>query len=191
MTNEIEMTAETIDGRIRLLSPSVGLFTNAAPRSRVLTPGTPAGALETLGVTRSLITPPGVMGRIVSDRPDRVFEAVGFGTVLFELAPVEGGDAEFETAETAAATGDGLTFPAPYSGRFWHRPSPSDPAFVKDGDEVTDGQTIGLIEVMKTFTHLHYSSAGGLPTRARIAKIFIADGGEVNAGEAILELKEE
>lgn len=188
--SELKMIAETKDGKIRLLSPSVGLFTDALTKNRVLTPGAPAGSLETLGKTAELITPAGVMGRVVNNRPERVYEPVGHGTVLYELAPVEGGDAEFASETAAAATGDGLSFPAPYSGRFWHRPSPNDPPFITEGDEITDGQTIGLIEVMKTFTHLHYTSADGLPARGKIAKILIGDGGEVNAGEAILVLEE-
>ncbi len=91
--------------------------------------------------------------------------------------------------DTAADTTTGLAFRAPYSGRLWRRPSPTDPPFVQEGDEITEGDTIGLIEVMKTFTHLHYAAEDGLPARARVVKLLVDDGGEVNAGEALFEVE--
>ena len=49
---------------------------------------------------------------------------------------------------------------APMEGAFWTRPSPKDPAFAAVGSAVTAGQTVGLVEVMKTFTPIRSPSAG-------------------------------
>jgi len=40
---------------------------------------------------------------------------------------------------------------APIPGIFYRSPSPGEPPFKVDGDTVAAGDTIGLIEVMKTF----------------------------------------
>ena len=49
---------------------------------------------------------------------------------------------------------------ASMEGSLWTRPSPDQPAFVKEGDRVEVGQTLGLVEVMKTFTPIHAEKSG-------------------------------
>ena len=49
---------------------------------------------------------------------------------------------------------------APMEGSFWTRPSPDQPTFVNEGERVEVGQTLGLVEVMKTFTPIHAERAG-------------------------------
>jgi len=60
---------------------------------------------------------------------------------------------------------------------------------VREGDEVEIGRAIGLIEVMKTFTLVHYQTRGGLPARARVVRVLAADGAEVAEKTALLELE--
>ena len=49
------------------------------------------------------------------------------------------------------------------------------------------GQTIGLLEVMKTFNRLVYQG-DGLPARALVEKIVPGDGDDVARGDVILLL---
>ena len=44
------------------------------------------------------------------------------------------------------------------SGTFYHSPAPGEPPFVKIGDRVTKGQTIGIIEAMKLMNEIEASS---------------------------------
>jgi biotin carboxyl carrier protein len=44
------------------------------------------------------------------------------------------------------------TIQAPIPGTFYRSASPGTPAFKTEGDAVAVGDTVGLIEVMKTFT---------------------------------------
>ena len=44
------------------------------------------------------------------------------------------------------------TVEAPLPGTFFRRPAPDQPPFKGEGDNVAVGDTVGLIEVMKTFT---------------------------------------
>ncbi|MEW6074141.1 MAG: biotin/lipoyl-containing protein [Planctomycetota bacterium] len=189
MSDALKLLVETAAGHVRLLSPSVGLFTQSAARGAVLTPGANAGVLETLGVAHPLVVPPGVLGRVASDRPELIHAPVGYATPLYELAPLEAGAAAPIAPVAPARGAAGLVFRAPYSGRFWHRPSPHDPPFVAEGSEIADGDPLGLIEVMKTFTHLHYAAGEGLPARARVARILVPDGGEVSEGDPIVEVE--
>ena len=77
---------------------------------------------------------------------------------------------------------------SPLSGRFYARPSPDRPDFVKPGDEITTGQSVALLEVMKTFNRLAYGGPG-LPDRARVRAVLVRDEADVEAGTPILELE--
>lgn len=188
MSQVLELLLERTGDKLVLRSPEVGLFTRALPAGALLAPRAPAGVLHSLGRRFDLRAPAGATGRIVNPLPERVLAPVGYGTVLYELAPLD--TAVVPGAATGTAAGAaGLVFRAPYSGRFWQRPAPNDPAFVSEGDTLVDGQTLGLIEVMKTFTHLVYRAGGELPARARVARFLVADGGEVKDGGALLALE--
>ena len=43
---------------------------------------------------------------------------------------------------------------SPMSGTFYHSPAPGEPPFVKVGDKVTKGQTVGIIEAMKLMNEI-------------------------------------
>lgn len=49
---------------------------------------------------------------------------------------------------------------SPLPGTFYRRPSPDEPPFVEDGGSVSAGDTIGLIEVMKTFHEIKAEDSG-------------------------------
>ncbi len=49
---------------------------------------------------------------------------------------------------------------SPLPGTFYRRPSPDEPPFVEDGGNVAVGDTVGLVEVMKTFHEIKADAAG-------------------------------
>ncbi|KIN73282.1 acetyl-CoA carboxylase [Sulfitobacter guttiformis] len=49
---------------------------------------------------------------------------------------------------------------SPLPGTFYTKPSPEEPAFKSAGDAVAVGDTIGLVEVMKTFIEVKAETAG-------------------------------
>lgn len=189
MTEPIELqAARTDDGRTLLTVPEVGLFTAAKRRGELLAPGESAGFLVQLGIGRRLLVPAGVTGRIANDRPEKVHEPVDHGRVLYELEPLA--DVAADEVEAAAEAGaDGLVYASPHAGRFWHRPAPDEPPFCAAGDLVEAGSAIGLVEIMKTFTQVAYAPASGLPARARVLEVLVADGGEVEEGAPLLRLE--
>jgi acetyl-CoA carboxylase biotin carboxyl carrier protein len=187
MTTDLELLARRDGDATLLCSPGVGLFTEPLAPGALLGPGQDGGALLAAGRAARLLVPAGVQGRVVSALPDRVQAPVAYGEVLYRLEPVAaGGD---EAADEVASAGGGLVLPSPQTGRFYRRPSPDEPAYAEEGSELTDGAPVGLLEVMKTFSQVHYQAKGGLPARARLARWLVEDGAEVRTGDPLLELE--
>ena len=69
---------------------------------------------------------------------------------------------------------------APMPGVIYTSEKPEDPPFIKVGDMVSEGQTLLLIEAMKTFNQIRAPRAG------RIAEILIADKTPVEFGEELV-----
>jgi len=183
------MKHRVVDGEIELLSPGVGYWREPPGVGHVLTPGESMGRLETLGAFTSLVVPKGAAGLVVSVAgPEQARFAVGYGEVLVVLDP-EGAAGVAIEEEASVTAASGLVFAAPMAGRFYARPSPEDPPFVAPGDTVKTGDTIGLLEVMKTFNRVTY---GGdeLPESATIERVVPADGDDVGRGDPILVLAE-
>ena len=185
----LDLLARREGARLFLCSPGVGWPTAAVPEGRALVAGEAAGCLITLGVERVLVVPAGAAGRVVNAAPERVHEPVGHGSVLYELAPLAEDAARAESTNQTTMTSSGaLVFRSPSAGRYWQRPSPKEPPHVQAGGEISEGQPIGLIEVMKTFTRISYRAEHGLPPRARVLRVLVSDGADVREGEALLEL---
>lgn len=73
--------------------------------------------------------------------------------------------------------------PSPMVGVAYLRPEPDKPAFVNIGDTVTEGQTLMLIEAMKTFNPIR------APRGGRVSQILVSDGHAVEFGEPLLILE--
>ncbi len=178
-------------GTIELLSPGVGLWRGAPDVGALLSPGEDLGELEVLGVLHRICVPRGARGVVTSLGGDQsaARRPVGHGQTLVVLDPAISGEAIAEESLAAESTSRGdLLFRSPSSGRFYSRPDPDMPPFVSVGDEVKVGQTVCLLEVMKTFNRVNYGG-DDLPARARIVAICIEDGGDLDAGAVILELE--
>jgi acetyl-CoA carboxylase biotin carboxyl carrier protein len=174
-------------------SPDVGLFTGALEQGAWVDEGQIVGKLSRLGRTTPLRAPTGFAGpgrtraQIASPPPERVLEPVGFGTILYELVLGEGQGEEAPIAPASEL--ETFVVPAPQSGRFYHRPGPDNPPFLNPGDELQEGTTLGLIEVMKTFAHVSYHPGKGLPDRVRMLAWVAEDGAEVREGDPLLEFE--
>jgi biotin carboxyl carrier protein len=84
---------------------------------------------------------------------------------------------------------DALVLRSPQSGRFYQRPAPGEPQFVVAGGEIAEGTPVGLIEVMKTFTHVVYRASSSLPPRARLKRFIAGDGADVRQGDVLIEIE--
>jgi len=72
---------------------------------------------------------------------------------------------------------------SPLPGIFYRRPSPNEAPFKQEGDTVAVGETIGLVEVMKSFFPVEAEVAG-----ASLC-FLVQDGEAVEAGQSIAEMQ--
>jgi len=184
----LEVAAERDGERWILTSPGPGWFVPGADPGDLVIAGRPIGELEVLG-RRVRLLAPSVHG--INQPGHDTPRAVGHGDVLLVLdtaatAPGLGASPTAPSAAEAAATG--LVFRAPTSGRFYGRPAPDKPPFVSAGDEISPGATVCLLEVMKTFHRVTYGGPG-LPERARVREVLVADGADVTSGDPLLALE--
>jgi acetyl-CoA carboxylase biotin carboxyl carrier protein len=167
-----------------------GLWRGAPAAGQVLVGGQSIGVLAVLGRRHRLSLPAEAGGRIIevagTGREAEV--AVAHGTVLLILDSEIGGlIADAAIAAEAGAEAQ-LVFRSPSSGRFYSRPAPDRPPFVAAGDEIGAGDTVCMLEVMKTFSRIAYAG-DGLPARARVAAVVPSDGDDLDRGDIILELQ--
>jgi len=73
---------------------------------------------------------------------------------------------------------------SPLPGTFYHKPSPDEAPFKTSGDPVAVGDTIGLIEVMKTFIEVKAEVDG------TFGSYVAGDNAPVTAGEVLAELSD-
>jgi acetyl-CoA carboxylase biotin carboxyl carrier protein len=75
------------------------------------------------------------------------------------------------------------TVRAQMPGTFYRRPDPESDPYVKEGDEVSAGDPIGLIEVMKNFNEVKVEEDG------KISKFLVEEEEAVDAGQELVELE--
>lgn len=172
-----------------LLAPTVGVFTSAVAEGEIVSAGQRVGTIETLGVRWALTVPAGVAGRVTRRAGGgRSRVPVDYGATLLTVSKASLGPVVAAAPSARGDTSAALAFVAPMSGRFYSRPSPSDAPYISAGDTVQRGQTVGLLEVMKTFNRLVYQG-DALPEQATVESIVPGEGDDVVRGDVILLLK--
>lgn len=81
---------------------------------------------------------------------------------------------------TASAPKAGKTETSPMVGVFYAAPTPSDPPFVKVGQHVEAGDSLGIIEAMKIMNPLEATQSG------IIAEILVQNGDVVQFGQPVV-----
>ena len=77
----------------------------------------------------------------------------------------------------------GKTVKAQMPGTFYRRPDPESETYVEEGDSVSAGDTVGLVEVMKSFHEIKAEEDG------TVSKILVGDEEAVSAGQDLVELE--
>jgi len=95
-------------------------------------------------------------------------------------APAAAAVAASAEAELAAHPG---AVPSPMVGVVYLSPEPGSPPFVSVGQQVTAGQTLLLIEAMKTFNQIKAPKAG------TVARILVQNSAPVEYGEVLMILE--
>jgi len=90
-------------------------------------------------------------------------------------------------AETKAKAEDEglLAITSPMVGTFYRSPSPDSDSFVKEGDHVSTGKVVCIIEAMKLFNEIESEVSG------KIVKILVENGKPVEYGQKLMLVKKE
>ena len=88
--------------------------------------------------------------------------------------------AEAPAAAAADAEEEGFLVAAPMVGTFYAASSPGAAPYVQVGDRVKEGDTLLIIEAMKTMNHIPAPKAG------TIKRILVEDGGPVEFGAPLV-----
>ena len=83
------------------------------------------------------------------------------GTSMVTAGAVDETEDPIETPAAAnAPANNGTPINSPMTGIYYSAPNPGAPPFVKEGDHVTAGQVVGLIEAMKVFNEITATVSG-------------------------------
>jgi acetyl-CoA carboxylase biotin carboxyl carrier protein len=141
---------------------------------------------EVVALARSL---PGGLRRLTVRNGDRAIEvewatdAPGAGSTSGAPAPAASAasddrpDAGAEAAEAAGAVR------SPLVGTFYAAPSPGADPFVRVGDEVEPGQTVGIVEAMKLMNPILADEAGV------VAEVLVGDAESVEYDQVLMRLQ--
>ena len=88
-----------------------------------------------------------------------------------------------KTVLNTSDNSEGIRIKSPIIGTAYLAPEPGGKKFVKVGDKVKKGQTIMIVEAMKTMNHVPSTSNG------EVKKILVDDGQPVEFGQTLVLLK--
>lgn len=108
------------------------------------------------------------------------------GVAMATLAPVAAPQAALAATVAESATPNAQStapnaaeFKSPMVGTFYRSSSPDSAPFVKEGDKVTVGQTLGIIEAMKTMNQIEADRAG------TVTKVLVQNAQAVEYGQPL------
>ena len=198
----VAMTAE--GDASKLCAPAVGILRNIPPQGRILQPGEVLASLTILDRTHAVLVPEGVMGIVRSvevDGSGADAVPVEYGQPILTLAPLDAAAAGASADPALAGAKKGKraagkealpegchAVVSPADGIFYRKPRPADPPYVEAGASVTTGQTLGLIEAMKTFSPIPYGGPG-LPSPATVVEIRAEDSADVRHGQVLFVVR--
>lgn len=141
------------------------------------------GILKNTDVTRLELKHGGVYLRVVRGHaPSAPIQATVLraGAVEHAIAPAPHVPASLAPDAARELINEGLTkVESPLVGTFYRRPSPDAEAFVKEGQVVSKGDTLCIVEAMKLMNEIE------APISGKVEKIMVADGSVVEYGEVL------
>lgn len=110
----------------------------------------------------------------------RTREGVSGSTII--ASPLANAPAAVAEVGAESDEPEGVIVPAPMLGTFYRSPGPGEPAFSDVGDEISIGQTIGIIEAMKIMNEIAAEHSG------TIVEFLVENGQPVEYGQPLLRL---
>lgn len=105
------------------------------------------------------------------------------GAPMMQAAPAVQPVAAAVVEASAPATNEANVFNSPIVGTFYRASSPEASPFVKEGDMVKEGQTLCIVEAMKTMNQVEADRAG------KITQIMATDAQPIEFGEPLFVIE--
>ena len=170
----------------RLLSPRIGRFTCAVAPGSVLVAGQTLGRIRTAGNEHVVRVPAGEPLRVTEISVKSHDQAVCYEEPLMSASPLQLQDADGASSGAGADASTAASFyVAPMDGQFYRRASPESDPYVEDGQVVSPGDTIGMIEVMKFFYPIQFEGAAP----RRFVEFLVGDGVPVSSDQHIARIE--
>lgn len=116
-------------------------------------------------------------------RASRIAPAVAAAApVAAAAAPAPAANAEAKLEEPPAAAETGNLVTSPMVGTFYRAPAPSSPAYVEVGQQVKEGDVIGIVEAMKMMNQIESEFSGV------VEAILVEDGKPVEFGQPLVRI---
>ena len=118
------------------------------------------------------------------EKERKVFSYGGVPAVVIAEQPtavngaVESEASVQETVQTEEISGTKIT--SPMVGTYYSAPSPTSDPFIKEGDIVSEGQTLCIVEAMKLMNEVKSSVSG------KVKKILVKDGEAIKKGQELI-----
>lgn len=142
---------------------------------------------DTIRALAAVLTETGLTEIEIADKDSRIRVVRGGGATTTIAVPAISAAAPAAAPAAAVPTAaDPASHPgavvSPMVGVAYLSPEPGSPAFVTVGQQVTAGQTLLLIEAMKTFNQIKAPKAG------TVTAILVQNGAPVEYGEVLIVL---
>ena len=111
------------------------------------------------------------------------FSQVKRHTQIFQNEPNAEEKEKKDIKNTKNNDSEGTIIKSPMVGTVYLSPEPNSEPFVKEGDKIKEGDTILIIEAMKTMNQIQATKAGV------ISKIFVENACPIDFGASLVEIK--
>ncbi len=188
------------DQSFTVLSPAVGIYFKTPELGAYLKGGSPAGLLKILNSLYHLRLPENVNGFVRKIKVSNLANPVEFRQEMYSLLPARdavpymvnlnvGMGLEEMTGNREEGRPDGAcSIVSPTDGIFYRRPNQTSPPYIREGDVVSFGAIVGLVEVMKSFNQIRFTGPD-FPEKAKVLKILIPDEAEIKCGQPLIWLE--
>jgi len=125
------------------------------------------------------------IGEVVIEEGDLKISVrkTGAAPAAVAAAPEQAAEPAGATATATAGSNGSHVVTSPMVGTFYRSPSPSEPAFVSEGDEVQTGQTLCILEAMKLMNELS-SEYDGV-----VRQVLVENGQPVEFGQELFVIE--
>ena len=171
---------------IQFMSPIVGKIISFINNQKYLLPSAEIASIKNLNNIFIIISPKNIEGEIQT-LDLSLGQSIYYNQLLLSINKKDTQINE-KTFDIISNKNNYIneSYLSPMDGLFYLKPSPNEPYFIKEGDIIKQGDTLGLIEVMKCFYELKYEKTN----EKRVNKIFISNESLINTGDKLFEFNE-